>query len=343
MTSKPAGKPWWQDRALRALAARLGLFVAVALGVQLVIFLWFRHTAYFRQHLAVPETLYIPWLAGLSRQNLISAALFITLMFVVFQRKSLLRLPLGDTRGKCLLWAALAAASLLAHYLLKAWLSGHLDAAAALPLLFAVLKLSLVGLFLVFLFLACLGTRFVGALLFWHWRSVAAFAAIGAAYLGALLLFQQVWFGLSVMVSHAIRFLLDIFYDDVSLSVAFGEPPVLGAGGFVVGISKVCSGVDSLLLFLSLYIFIGALNWKALDKRRYFLLFIPGVIGAVLYNILRVFAILIIGIEYSQEFAIDTFHTNAGWIMFLLFFAAFWHFGSGWIFKKKATRANRGA
>ena len=112
------------------------------------------------------------------------------------------------------------------------------------------------------------------------------------------------------------------------------DGPTLGVNDFLVGISKECSGIDSLLLFISLYLFLFILNWKDIDKRRMAILFIPGLIGTFAYNLARIYILMLAGIFISPEFAADAFHSNIGWILFLGFFIIFWHFGSKYAYKK---------
>ena len=62
--------------------------------------------------------------------------------------------------------------------------------------------------------------------------------------------------------------------------------------------------------------------------KRMWALFIPGVIMAVTYNILRIYSLMLVGIYIDPVFAVDTFHSNIGWMLFLGFFMIYWHFGS---------------
>ena len=107
--------------------------------------------------------------------------------------------------------------------------------------------------------------------------------------------------------------------------------PILGVEGFYVGISKVCSGIDSLLYFISLFAIIIVTNWKFINKNRMLILLVAGAIGTFFVNILRVFLLVIIAVKFSPKFAVDVFHTNAGWMFFLAYFIILWHFGRKWV------------
>jgi len=172
-----------------------------------------------------------------------------------------------------------------------------------------------------------------------HWKSILTFLAIGAVYFYIIQLFQKIWYHLSYFVAKTIYHMLSLTFDNVYFSPGtVTQGPRLGVEGFMVGISDACSGIDSLLLFLSLYTLLLVLDWKRLDLKRMFILFIPGIIGTVAYNILRVYVLLLVGVYYDQQFAIDTFHTNIGWILFLAFFMLFWHYGSKWVYLPRNKR-----
>ena len=98
----------------------------------------------------------------------------------------------------------------------------------------------------------------------------------------------------------------------------------LGVNEFIVKIGKPCSGIDSMLLFTSLYALIIALDHKVLNKKTALLLFPIGLIGIFAFNIIRVYLLMLIGIHVSEDFAIGLFHQNVGWILFIIYFAIFY-------------------
>jgi hypothetical protein len=216
-----------------------------------------------------------------------------------------------------------------------------IDPARDYALLFAMIKYLFNVLIVLFILLAVFGYKFISFFAKKFWKLLLLFAAVAFAFYFLQELFQRVWFYLSVVVTHAVGFLLRLSFSEVFMKVSWGQAPRLGVPGFRVGISKECSGIDSLLLFISLYVFIGVLNWKDINKKRFALLFVFGLIGTFVYNILRVYLIMLVGIFVSPRFAIDTFHTNIGWILFLALFAIFWHFGSGFIHEKPEKKQKR--
>ena len=98
---------------------------------------------------------------------------------------------------------------------------------------------------------------------------------------------------------------------------------------FSAGIAKTCSGIDSIFLFTALYLGVLAWDWKILNKKKMLVMFIPGLVGAFMLNIVRIFLLFLIGANISRDFALNAFHTNASAVLFLVYFAIFW-----WIFYK---------
>jgi exosortase/archaeosortase family protein len=53
-------------------------------------------------------------------------------------------------------------------------------------------------------------------------------------------------------------------------------------------------------------------------------------------NILRIFLLFLIGAHYSPKLAVGLFHTNLGWILFIVYFGIFWIIAQRFIYKKSA-------
>ncbi|MEM2956604.1 MAG: archaeosortase/exosortase family protein [Candidatus Pacearchaeota archaeon] len=108
----------------------------------------------------------------------------------------------------------------------------------------------------------------------------------------------------------------------------------LGIHPFIVKINKDCSGIEGLSFFAMTFIIISAFEWKKINKAKMFLIFPFGLIGMFLTNVLRITSIIIVGRYISQEFAVTTFHSNIGWILFIVYFMIFWYLSYNWLMKK---------
>jgi len=143
--------------------------------------------------------------------------------------------------------------------------------------------------------------------------------------------FQNLWVYFSGFVAKSTVYLLS-FFGTASLSFRNGMP-ILRFNTFMAGIAKTCSGIDSIFIFTALYLGVLAWDYKILNKKKMLILFIPGVVGAFLLNILRIFLLFLIGSYVSRDFALQAFHTNASAILFLIYFAVFLKLSYGWLKK----------
>ena len=107
---------------------------------------------------------------------------------------------------------------------------------------------------------------------------------------------------------------------------------ILGMGDFLVSVAPACSGYEGVGLisaFLALYLY---LNRKEFRFPRAFVLFPLGVVVIWLLNVVRIAVLVALGYYWSADVAIGGFHSQAGWILFiltsfgLLWFASHWRF-----------------
>lgn len=314
---------------------RSGVFFAVLFAVYFTIFLYFRHTYFFITYLSIPEEFYFSFLTGLRKRDFINAALFTAVIFFVWNRRHIADIEkYKQNRLETAVFGVLAFLSLGAHYYLKYWIHTNLVQALQYSFILTLLKYFFNVAFVVLLALAVYNVRFFSDQFNRFKAQLPVFALVLGGYFFVIQLFQTVWRTLGNMVAGSVHFLLSLSFDNTILRLDAMRAPILGVGSFVAGISEECSGIDSLLLFISLYTVLLVLDWDRMDKKKMLILFVPGIIGTVGYNILRIYLLFLVGVFISPDFAIDMFHTNIGWILFLGFFILFWHYGSKWVYKK---------
>ena len=148
-----------------------------------------------------------------------------------------------------------------------------------------------------------------------EWRSlVIAVLAGTAAWLSGLLA-QVFWEPLVTGTFWLTSHLLELIYTPVLSDAAH---QVLGTPGFRVQISPQCSGYEGIGLitvFLALYL------WLFRAEIRFphaFLLFPIGALAIWLANALRITLLIAIGTSFSPEVAAGGFHSQAGWIAFIV-------------------------
>jgi exosortase/archaeosortase family protein len=103
---------------------------------------------------------------------------------------------------------------------------------------------------------------------------------------------------------------------------------------FSIRISEYCSGIESIALFAGLYILIGLIDWSRLNRRKFLIAFLPGLVILFGFNILRVFALILAGYYINPQIAFSLFHTYAGMVFFIIYSAIFWKVSYSWMLIK---------
>jgi exosortase E/protease (VPEID-CTERM system) len=144
------------------------------------------------------------------------------------------------------------------------------------------------------------------------WLTASAAAAL-ACWLGALSrhLWQPVTYATFALVKSLLSLVMTNFLSQP-------DRLRLGTANFTVIISPECSGLEGMGLFL-----IFGLLWLILfrDELRFpnaILLLPVGIAALYLLNVLRIFALVLIGNAGWKQIALRGFHSQAGWIAFCL-------------------------
>jgi exosortase/archaeosortase family protein len=154
-------------------------------------------------------------------------------------------------------------------------------------------------------------------------------ATISAYFL--LMGFQNLWPYFSYSISIILFGLFNPLYPTY---LELGRIPLLDVNGFAVSIGASCCGIESLFLFIVFSIGIYTLDHKRLKKKTFFISSLIGLIGIYFVNIIRLFLLILTGIYTSPQFAIGIFHTNVGWILFVIYFLAYYFFTKNFVYKQ---------
>ncbi|MEO1250896.1 MAG: exosortase E/protease, VPEID-CTERM system [Pseudomonadota bacterium] len=148
----------------------------------------------------------------------------------------------------------------------------------------------------------------------YRWHGAAA-AGVGGFVLAAARLSQQSWSALSDATFHVSAFFLSLVTDDV---ISRPAERILGTGDFKVNIAAACSGYEGVglvLTFLAIYLWVFR---KELKFPNAWALLPIGVAAIWTLNSVRIAALILIGEHVSQDVALTGFHSQAGWMMFLI-------------------------
>ena len=144
-------------------------------------------------------------------------------------------------------------------------------------------------------------------------------AGLSVVFYFAIFQVWKLWPYFSGVVLKAVSFLLSLHVSPVR-EVA---PLTLLVDDFAVRIEQACSGLDSILLFTALYTLIILVEWKDILKVRALLLYFPALLGLFLVNILRVYALILVGVYYDPKLTLQLFHTYLGMVLFMVYFYLF--------------------
>jgi exosortase E/protease (VPEID-CTERM system) len=141
----------------------------------------------------------------------------------------------------------------------------------------------------------------------------SALVAIAVSLVGKTT--QLLWSPLAHATLWISRQQLNLVYQDV-----LSDPGrrILGTSRFQVEIASSCSGYEGIGLIV---IFVGVYLWlfrRTLRFPRALLLFPAGAIIIWLFNTLRITALVAVGSSWSPQIAAGGFHSQAGWISFIL-------------------------
>ena len=156
---------------------------------------------------------------------------------------------------------------------------------------------------------------------FWKWLWSVAPSEIAVALMVGLLLVLagklslEGWATLSSATLRGSHWILTLYETDVVLDA---KRQILGVGNFHVLILKQCSGYEGVGLVAT---FLGFYCWLMRRQLRFphALALIPiGILAVWILNLLRIAALVSIGRHFSADLAVNGFHSQAGWIGFLL-------------------------
>ena len=148
---------------------------------------------------------------------------------------------------------------------------------------------------------------------------------------------ENLWFSFNDLTFRFVHFILALYYPDV---IADPDEFVLGTPAFEVVVEKECSGYEGMGLvtvFLALYL------WLFRQEFRFpqaLLLFPVGLAVTWIFNTLRIATLIAIGSSWSPEIAMNGFHSQAGWIAFLLVALGLMWTAGRWSFLTKPTETD---
>lgn len=185
---------------------------------------------------------------------------------------------------------------------------------------------------LLFAGVGCVGPKNVQLIWDRYKREIISSIALGVAFYLFLQVVYMLWQPLAFTVLVSVNFMLGLS----GLEAVVLPPHTLMFDKFGITVAEFCSGVESIALFTGLYAVVGLLDWKRLNRRRYFIIFPIALAVLFLFNIVRVYGLIMAGYYINAEIAFSLFHTYAGMVFFILYSAIFWSVCYKYMVKKQA-------
>jgi exosortase/archaeosortase family protein len=322
----------------REFALKTVIFIAIGLFVAGFISLFFSRTEFFREYLTIPDDFQLE--KDNLRINFINAFLFGVVAFFLLSYKKLLAIHRFPFRKRQAWFLVLAFAFLFLQYFFKYLVNQNTGYFLVMPIFWGWVKILINLGFIVVLGLAVYGIDFTKYFVKNFRKEILLFFAISFGFLFLLLLFQNLWIVFSSTISTILYSIFRLFYTDVELipyvevlEMTEGGGPLFRLGQFEAIIGKPCSGIDSMLLFISLYTLIVCLDYRKIRMGNAAVLFFIGAGGMFFINTIRIFILFLVGNHISRDLALGLFHTNAGWLLFIGYFFLFWWLSSKALYK----------
>jgi len=186
---------------------------------------------------------------------------------------------------------------------------------------------------LLFAGIGCIGPKNIQLIWQRYKREITTSAALGIAFYLFLQIVYLLWQPLAVIVLMCVTAMLGAS----GLDAIVVPPNTLMFDKFGITVAEFCSGVESIALFTGLYAVVGLLDWNRLNRRRYFAIFPLALAALFLFNIVRVYGLIMAGYYVNAEIAFSLFHTYAGMVFFILYSAVFWSVCYKYMINKHVT------
>jgi len=248
----------------------------------------------------------------------------VTIFFALYYKDQLMKLKFGKYNlVQSLSYGFTGIAFIVLYYLLRYVTNAyHIDSGFPLLLIWVAILVSLGSAFLSFT-VSIFGMSFLQKLYKSLKYELIAAVSISVVLYNILMIFQKQWLFFSNIVSKVLHWAFSFFYD---ITYHFQDNgPILQINDFAVSIGPPCSGIDSMLLFCAFFAAIYALDYKKATRSMFIAAFVIGFIGVYAINVIRLFLLILVGVHYSPELAVGLFHTNAGWVLFLLYFLCYYY------------------
>jgi len=151
------------------------------------------------------------------------------------------------------------------------------------------------------------------------YKEITISIVISFCFFSFAMLLRSTWGFFSYVVGTAVMGIFrltmsnpDLNFNDFSMSV----------NGFSAAIGAPCSGIESMAMFASIFILLVIYDFNDLNKKKIVPYFMVGIIGMYVMTIIRIYLLFLVG-TFNPDLAMSLFHTNLGWVLFVVYILMF--------------------
>ena len=153
-------------------------------------------------------------------------------------------------------------------------------------------------------------------------KEIIISVVVSLCFFSFAMLLRSSWAFFSSIVGNAVMLIFrltmrspDIYFSDFTM----------GINGFSAAIGPPCSGIESMAMFTSIFLLMVIYDLNNLNKNRILPYFLIGIAGMYMMTIIRIYFLFLVGIS-NPDLAMSLFHTNLGWILFVVYMLLFLYF-----------------
>mgnify|MGYP006282712083 CR=1 FL=1 len=154
------------------------------------------------------------------------------------------------------------------------------------------------------------------------YREITLSVVISFCFFSFAMFLRSSWGIFSSVVGKAVMFLFSITLSNPVLTF---NDFTLSVNGFSASIGPPCSGIESIAMFTSIFMLLVLYDFQTVKKKLIAPFLILGLVGMYLMTIIRIYLLFFVG-RTNPELAMSLFHTNLGWILFVVYMLAFLYF-----------------
>ena len=254
----------------------------------------------------------------------------IILIFILYNKESLLNIKYyKNDLLETILFSTVSLVAFFVYFMMVYWLRPSFIIRNFM-LVISITYL-LYGFGLLFMGLAVFNMKFFRM----YVRSILLAFLVGIIFFSFMIILSFSWRAFASTMTTISFFLLRLTFRDVFMDIPLNDDPLLSVNNFSVFIGSPCSGIVSLSLFTSLFIAILAFDRRLIDMKKVPNFFVFGILGMFAVSILRIYLLMVIGVLISEKLALNLFHTNAGWILFVIYLLIYWYYGYPYLTSQK--------